>query len=134
MLSIFRAVHHAFKRQREAIIEAKVGKQSFLLFAIYNIKQQQHYIHLSASLLGLRTSIICLPSLLSLLSFTPRSLRSRFHSWVMFSPLGNVMAFYCNVSPEMQPLLIVPGFKQASLLKASAQGTTGAPWASKEKG
>lgn len=37
------------------------------------------------------------------------------------------MAFYCNVNPEMQPLLIVPGFKQASLLKASAQGTTGAP-------
>lgn len=73
-----------------------------------------------------------LPTLLPL-SFTPHSLRSRFHTWVKFSPLGNVMAFYCNVSPEMQPLLIVPGFKQASLLKASAQGTTGAPWALKEK-
>lgn len=33
----------------------------------------------------------------------------------------------------MQPLLIVPGLKQALLLKAPAQGTTGAPWALMEK-
>lgn len=49
-------------------------------------------------------------------------LKGRFHTWVKFCPLGNVMAFYCNVSPQTQALFIVPGFKQGFVIKSFCKG------------
>lgn len=97
-----------FKRHKETSV-------SFSL-SLHNLKRHHNTSQPFESKLAYRAKyLICLPS--SLISSTFHPPRSRFHSWVKFSPLGNVMVFYRNVSPEMQHLL-VPAIQTSIVIKS----------------